>query len=205
MGTTKAQGAARATGPAKRQLTRDDWIDAATQRLVNMSVDAVRVEPLAAEIGVSRGSFYWHFKSRKELLEAILAKWRENQTRRIMERIKQDRRLGVSEQLAQLRELPSSRRAEVAAALELAIRAWARRDKLAKRVVSEVDRERMEFTISLMIEGGAEESQARFLGLLGYAYTIGESLLHEVITEEQVRDCRAHILEVQIAALKDPG
>ncbi|MCI3132226.1 TetR/AcrR family transcriptional regulator [Phenylobacterium aquaticum] len=205
MGTTKAQGAARATGPAKRQLTRDDWIDAATQRLVNMSVDAVRVEPLAAEIGVSRGSFYWHFKSRKELLEAILAKWRENQTRRIMERIKQDRRLGVSEQLAQLRELPSSRRAEVAAALELAIRAWARRDKLAKRVVSEVDRERMEFTISLMIEGGTEESQARFLGLLGYAYTIGESLLHEVITEEQVRDCRAHILEVQIAALKDPG
>ncbi|MCR5879609.1 TetR/AcrR family transcriptional regulator [Phenylobacterium sp. J367] len=154
MGTTKAQGAARRKDAAKRPLTRDDWIDAATRRLVNMSVDAVRVEPLAAEIGVSRGSFYWHFKSRKELLEAILAKWRENQTRRIVERIKQDRRLGVREQLAQLRVLPSNRKADVAAALELAIRAWARRDKLAKRVVEEVDRERMEFTVSLMIEGG---------------------------------------------------
>lgn len=205
MGTTKALGAARAKGPAKRPLTRDDWVDAATRRLVNMSVDAVRVEPLAAEIGVSRGSFYWHFKSRKDLLEAILAKWRENQTRRIVERIKQDRRLGVREQLAQLRVLPSSRKADVAAALELAIRAWARRDKLAKRVVSEVDRERMEFTVSLMIEGGADESVARYLGLLGYAYTIGESMLQEVITEEQVRNCRAHILGAQIGALKDPA
>lgn len=188
---------------ARRSLTRDDWIDAATSRLVNMSIDAVRVEPLAAQIGVTRGSFYWHFKSRKELLEAILAKWRENQTRRIVERIKQDRRLGVREQLAQLRTLRSrSRRVDEAAALELAIRAWARRDKLAKQIVEQVDRERAEFTMSLMLEGGARRADAEYLALLGYAYTIGESLLSGVMSEAQIEACRSHILKAQLAALK---
>lgn len=188
----------------KRQLTRDDWIDAATERLVNQSIDAVRVEPLAAAIGVSRGSFYWHFSSRKELLEAILGKWRENQTRRIVERIKQDRRLGVREQLAQLRTLRGNRKADAAAALELAIRTWARRDKLARRIVAEVDRERLDFTRSLLLEGGAEPAEADYLALLGYAYSIGESLLHDVITEDQISRCRGHILSQQIAALAAP-
>jgi AcrR family transcriptional regulator len=187
-------------------LTRDDWIEAATTRLVNMSIDAVRVEPLAAEIGVSRGSFYWHFKSRKELLEAILATWRENQTRRIVERIRQDRRLGVRDQLTQLRTIRArSRRADEAAALELAIRAWARRDKLAKRAVEQVDQERTEFTVSLMLEGGATQADAEYLAMLGYAYTIGESVLHHVMTDEQIERCRAHILAAQIGALQDPN
>ncbi|TAJ74047.1 MAG: TetR/AcrR family transcriptional regulator [Phenylobacterium sp.] len=205
LGAIKKKAAVVTTSEPKRQLTREDWIDAATKRLVNMSVEAVRVEPLAAEIGVSRGSFYWHFKSRKDLLEAILGRWRENQTRRIVERIKQDRRLGAREQLSQLRTLRGNRRADDAAALELAIRAWARRDKLAKRIVSEVDRERLEFTISLMVEGGAGEADAQSLALLGYAYTIGESLLQDVITQEQIAQCRGHILDQQIGALKDGG
>jgi AcrR family transcriptional regulator len=200
----KAGSATGRKPSAKRQLTRDDWIDAATQRLVNQSIDAVRVEPLAAEIGVSRGSFYWHFSSRKELLEAILGKWRENQTRRIVERIKQDRRLGVREQLTQLRTLRGSRNADAAAALELAIRAWARRDKLARRIVAEVDRERLEFTRSLLLEGGAEPAEAEYLALLGYAFSIGESMLHDVITEDQITRCRGHILKEQIGVL-DPA
>lgn len=47
----------------KRRLTREDWIEAATKRLISRSIDAVRVESLATEMKVSRGSFYWHFKS----------------------------------------------------------------------------------------------------------------------------------------------
>jgi hypothetical protein len=54
-----------------------------------------------------------------------------------------------------------------------------------------------------MLEGGADEIEAQCLALLGYAYTIGESLLHDVITEEQIAQCRGHILSQQIGALKD--
>jgi AcrR family transcriptional regulator len=187
----------------KKSLTRDDWIGAAIKRLVNLSVDAVRVEPLAAEIGVSRGSFYWHFKSRRDLLEGILAKWRENQTRRIVERIRQDRRLGLREQMVQLRLIRGSRGADAASALELAIRAWARRDPQARRVVEEVDRERLEFTASLLREGGASVEEAESLSLLSYAYAIGESLLQNVVTDDQVARCRAFVLNAQFATFSD--
>ena len=124
----------------KRRLTREDWIEAATHRLVKRSIDAVRVEPLADDLKVSRGSFYWHFKSRSELLEAILTTWQERQTRRIVERIRQDRLMSPAEQLERLRKLPPrTKSTREAAALELAIRAWARRDPLARRVVDEDD------------------------------------------------------------------
>lgn len=189
----------------KRQLTRDDWVEAAMERLVTMGVDAVRVEPLAASIGVSRGSFYWHFKSRQDLLEAILLRWRDTQTRRIVERIKEDRRLGPREQLGRLRTLPSrTRRSEDAATVELAIRAWARRDKMARRMVLEVDRERVGFSSSLMLEGGATPGDAEHLAFLGYAYSLGEALLRDVASEEVLERCRDLIRDAQVAALSTP-
>ena len=58
------------------QLTRDDWIEAALSALTEDSIDAVQITQLAKRLGVTRGSFYWHFASREALLEALLAEWR---------------------------------------------------------------------------------------------------------------------------------
>lgn len=66
--------AARAPGPAE-SLTRGDWLDAAWEALGEGSVDRVRVEPLAKKLGVTKGSFYWHFKDRQALVEALLDRW----------------------------------------------------------------------------------------------------------------------------------
>lgn len=56
-------------------LTRDDWISGAWDMLGESGMDGVRVEPLARRLGVTKGSFYWHFKDRGELLEALLGRW----------------------------------------------------------------------------------------------------------------------------------
>lgn len=182
----------------RRRLTREDWIEAATHRLIKRSIDAVRVEPLADGLKVSRGSFYWHFKSRAELLEAILTTWQERQTRRIVERIRQDRLLSAPEQLRKLRQLPPrTKSTREAAALELAIRAWARRDALARRVVDAVDAERIEFTKSLILDAGAAETEAGYWALVGYAYTLGESLLRDGMTDKQIAECRSRLLWAQ--------
>ncbi|MBN9052008.1 MAG: TetR/AcrR family transcriptional regulator [Rhizobiales bacterium] len=182
----------------KRRLTREDWIEAATHRLVKRSIDAVRVEPLADDLKVSRGSFYWHFKSRSELLEAILTTWQERQTRRIVERIRQDRLMSPAEQLERLRKLPPrTKSTREAAALELAIRAWARRDPLARRVVDAVDAERIDFTRSLIADTGADKNEADYWSMIGYAYTLGESLLREGMTDKQISECRARLLKAQ--------
>lgn len=182
----------------RQRLTRQDWIDAAIDRLIKSGVDAVRVEPLANSISVSRGSFYWHFRSRRELLEAILDNWREHQTRRIVERIRQDIKLEPIQRLARLRMLPPRTRTSAeAAAFELAIRAWAMRDKLVRRVVDQVDAERVKFTSSLLIDASMPKSESHYWALIGYAYTLGESLLRANMTDHQILECRLRLLATQ--------
>lgn len=59
----------------QRPLTPDDWAQAALQAIARGGVEAVAVEPLAAELGTTKGSFYWHFESRDALVEAALREW----------------------------------------------------------------------------------------------------------------------------------
>src|SRR5262245_13130782 len=61
----------------KHQLDRSAWIRAARLALLDGGPDAVRVERLARRLRVSKGSFYWHFKNRSELLEYLLQEWEE--------------------------------------------------------------------------------------------------------------------------------
>src|SRR5688572_29530985 len=59
----------------RRRLRRDDWIRGAIAQLQRGGIDAVRVAALAPRLGVTRGSFYWHFADRAALLEALLEDW----------------------------------------------------------------------------------------------------------------------------------
>jgi AcrR family transcriptional regulator len=69
------------------KLGRQDWIKTGLAVLAESGVEAVRVEPLAKRMNVTKGSFYWHFKDRNDLLEAILAEWVEIDTNSIIERV----------------------------------------------------------------------------------------------------------------------
>jgi len=64
------------SGRKKRErLSAEDWTAAALRTLVEDGLGSVAVEPLAAKLGVTKGSFYWHFKDRQALLEAALQRW----------------------------------------------------------------------------------------------------------------------------------
>ena len=63
-----------------RRLTRRDWAAAALDALARGGIDAIAVEPLAAQFGATKGSFYWHFKNRDALVEAALELWEESRT-----------------------------------------------------------------------------------------------------------------------------
>jgi len=58
-----------------RNLDRNDWLRAARLALLKGGVEAVRVAKLARDLRVTKGSFYWHFKDRDELLELLLREW----------------------------------------------------------------------------------------------------------------------------------
>ena len=64
----------------QRRLTRDDWIAAALGAMADGGLAAVAVEPLAARLGATKGSFYWHFENRDALLEAAIGRWEKDTT-----------------------------------------------------------------------------------------------------------------------------
>jgi AcrR family transcriptional regulator len=72
---------------ARQQLTRDDWIRAALDAITRGGIAAVRVDVLAKELGITRGSFYWHFADRDALLGAALERWERTVTDEIIERL----------------------------------------------------------------------------------------------------------------------
>jgi hypothetical protein len=119
-----------------------------------------------------------------------------------MDRIRENRQLTAEEQLTQLRMRPTrSKASSDAAALELAIRAWARRDRVARHAVQVVDQERLSFSEELLVEAGAEAKTARIWALIGHAYVLGESLLRENMSDEELAACRKSLLNVQFTSI----
>jgi len=163
---------------SRPNLTREDWIQAAQHVLVSSGVDAVRVDTLAKELKITRGSFYYHFKSRGELLEGILGNWRARATEDVILSLR-TAHASPLQQLQRLLELPShGQTAKEAAAIELGIRAWARRDKQARQAIDEVDSHRLNYIEGLLIQAGAPADEAQDRAYLIYAYQISLSLLH---------------------------
>src|SRR5918998_6119560 len=85
------------------RLSRKDWIEAALAAIAEGGVAAVAVEPLAARLGATKGSFYWHFANRDALLQAALAQWEEQTTTVVISEIKS----GPDEPIDRLRRLVS--------------------------------------------------------------------------------------------------
>jgi AcrR family transcriptional regulator len=56
-------------------ISRDDWIDAAWDILGEAGVEGIRIEQLARKLSVTKGSFYWHFKNRQGLVDAMIERW----------------------------------------------------------------------------------------------------------------------------------
>jgi AcrR family transcriptional regulator len=79
--TKKGSGAKRLGEPT---LTGADWAEAALQMIAESGLSALTVDALAARLGVTKGSFYWHFKGRTELLRAALDRWEQRTTTEAM-------------------------------------------------------------------------------------------------------------------------
>lgn len=168
--------------PARAPCTPETWIDAATQVLVDQGVDRVRVDLLAQTLGMTRGSFYWHFASRDELLQRVLQAWRERATEGLTQRLEQAHP-DPREQLRDVLSLPwRGRAAARAARIELAIRDWARRDASAAQAVREADESRMGYIAQLFSAMGLGLSvmEARRRAYVLYSALLGDALMGEL-------------------------
>jgi AcrR family transcriptional regulator len=75
--------------PERNQLQRFDWLHQALEIFINEGIDAVRITRLANDLGVTRGSFYWHFENRDDLIESLVSYWKDKNTAAITDSITQ--------------------------------------------------------------------------------------------------------------------
>ena len=188
-----AEGTAHPPSEARR-LDTAAWIEAALDQLAHAGIDGVRVELLAKQLGVTKGSFYWHFKDRDELLESMLSHWRRRATLGLIERL--DRRAATPrERLLQLLRLPfSGRRSTWSADIELALRLWGRHDKRARLVLEEVDHLRLRYIEGLLLALGLTSEHAPAAAVIAYSYLRVAATLMESDAKELLAQCEERLL-----------
>jgi len=177
-------------GARTDRLDANAWIDAALDILTSADIDSVGIEPLAKLLGVTKGSFYWHFKDRAALLQAMLRKWQQRATLEVIERVEHSHKPPL-ERVRQLIDLPySSPKARQAALVERAIRSWGLRDEMAAAALTEVDEQRLKYLAALFKGAGCKDEEARARAYLVYAFNFAESLIYANENAEELRKRR---------------
>lgn len=153
------------------RLTREDWIKAALAVLLESGVGGVKITVMAARMGVTSGSFYWHFKGLPDLLDCLLEYWEVELTDRIVERAKAfdgppDKRILAL--MTQVIELD-------AAVPDHAIRVWSLSDSRTKDVFDRTLQKRFDFAAWMFHEAGFGKRDAAIRGRMMVAYLMGES------------------------------
>lgn len=166
----------KAPNKPRTQLDREAWVNAAIEVLAEEGIAGLRVEVLAKRLKVTKGSFYWHFQDRRDLLIAILGLWKEGRIRDI---IKQTTAVPGKEraQIYHVIDVYSANRSRRGMMIELAVRDWARRDADAAAIVAEVDDVRLRCARDLFLACGVPMEEASSRCMLLYAYVFGVSLM----------------------------
>jgi AcrR family transcriptional regulator len=182
-----------------RNLSAEDWAAAALRALAAGGPRAVAVEPIASALGTTKGSFYWHFASRAELLDAALARWEQGETEAVMEQV--DREPDPWSRLRALLLLAlESATMRSTNAVELGLQADASNPQIAP-ILERVTRRRLGYLSAQFVALGFDEDEASRRGLLAYTAYLGHAQMTHATpglapTGEELRVYADHIARI---------
>ncbi len=173
---------------------RSSWIDEGLRAFAAGGPDAVRIEPLARALGVTKGGFYWHFDDRSALLEEMLDTWERMSVDEVIERVDGD----GGDARARLRRLFAlgSAMSELLRT-DLAVRDWARREQTVADRLRRVDNRRMEYMRSLFGAFCPDEDDVEARCVLAFSLFIGS---HFIAADHGERS-RAEVLKLTTGRL----
>ena len=169
--------APRMTRKPTTRLGPADWLDAGLAALTDTGPEALKAEPLAVRLGVSKGSFYWHFRDVPAFHEALLAGWETGAVSGLTGSIADE-----TAPAARLRALAQSLAGSGLSPAEPAIRSWAQGHAGARYAIARVDEARLTLLQELLAETGiGNPEMARIL----YAACVGMGILGRTAPEER--------------------
>ncbi len=150
------------------QLTADDWIQQGLKTLARSGFTALKADPLAKAMGVSRGSFYWHFADLGAFHAAVLKRWREIAAEQIIADVEAAGDGPLKALLQRSFGAPLD--------LERAVRNWAAFDAAAQAAVRAIDRRRLDYIEALLAKLGLAPATAQARAQILYWTFLGFAL-----------------------------
>lgn len=126
-----------------------DWLLAASRRLASDGVEYVRIELLARDLGVSKGSFYWHFKDRDDLLAKLLGQWEREEADWLEAPL-----AGIHSAASRWARFVNRCSSRERVRLEAAIHSWARKDPRVASRVKTIESRRAAYLAEILSETG---------------------------------------------------
>ncbi len=172
---------------------RSRWIEEGLRALAAGGPDAVRIEPLAQALGVTRGGFYWHFDDRRALLDEMLDTWERASTDEVVERV--ERKGGDAR--TKLRRAGALAFSDWLLPIDLAVRDWSRREPTVAERLRRVDNRRMDYLRSLFGAFCPDQDDVEARSMLAFSLLIGN---HFMAADHGARS-RADVLELAVRRL----
>ncbi len=166
-----------------RRVKRD-WFEVGIEMLATQGVEDLTIDRVAARLGVTKGSFYHHFKSLADYREDLLRFWEEEGTERIIATAETaGEALASMDRVMELSPIVTRRNDP-----ELAIRSWAARDPAARRFVERVDRRRLKYGEDLFTVIVGDRERAGFLIRMLYALILGSGQMLPPVKHQGMLD-----------------
>jgi AcrR family transcriptional regulator len=159
--------------PAPPRTPRISWIDAGLRALAAGGPDAVRVDALAQQLGVTRGGFYWHFGSRETFLDDLLDEWERRCTEDAVKRV--ERHGGDARE--KVWRAGSFTFSKDLLPVDLAVRDWARRDRAVAKRLKRVDNQRLAYLRTLISSFCDDDDEVEARSMLAFSLAIGNHFI----------------------------
>jgi len=159
------------------KVTREDWLGLAARALVERGVSHVKVLTLANQLGVSRSSFYWYFRSRKDLLDQLLVQWERQNTRAVLDHAARPAG-NICRAVMHLFECFIDAE-QFDPRLDFAVREWARRSPEVRKRLDAADAARANAIRDMFLRHGYDATEAFTRARIIYFMQIGYYALVE--------------------------
>ena len=180
----------------KKKLSREKWLELALEILIKEGNAKVRIDHLVKCLGVTKGSFYWHFKDRDDFIISLVEHWAQVSTPVVVEHVKQVQ--GRAEE--RLLELMQFIVINDLTRYDIAVRAWALMEPQVAHIVKKTDKRRLAYIRNLFAEMGFEENEVEMRALTLVTFHAMEHGLLIKKTEEE----RLELLQLRHAMLTRP-
>jgi AcrR family transcriptional regulator len=177
------------------RFSKEHWIEKALEFLSQTGGAKIHIEKLAAKLGVTKGSFYWHFESRNDFIDQVLTYWEERSTANVIKHVQEQQFQSAKEAITYLANYLVDNDLLVH---DMPVRSWAVQESRVQQRVEANDNLRKEFVTSALINDGIDEQTAIMFTSHFTCFAQAHGFILPSISKEELRQRLLWLIETSL-------